>query len=152
VPDYSDQIIAYDFNDELKRNYGLKDIAGKAVKIFPMVIPNDQKPPFIVYYWLPGHIASSAYLLREDTLRYIIYDSNADRCFRISNKIISMFDVGGGPRGPGTDTTVTSTVNVNNTVNRVLGSRLIGSRSNQPLEKEGWYSVQLDFSVMYVAG
>jgi hypothetical protein len=61
-----------------------------------------------------------------------------------------MFDVGGGPRGPGTDATVSSGVNINNVKNRVLSSRLLRSGTSEPLEKEGWYAVQLDFSVMYV--
>ena len=87
---------------------------------------------------------------RSYTIRYHIYDSQADRCFRIANKIISMFDVGGGPAGPGTDATVTSTTNTNNVKNRVLSSRLLRSRNAEPLEKEGWYAIQLDFSVMYV--
>jgi hypothetical protein len=151
VPEYSDQIIAYDFNNELKENYNLKDIVGKKLQIYPMVAPNSAKPPFLVYFWIPGHIESSSYILRQDSLRYVIYDSNADRLFKISNKIISMFDVGGGPRGPGVDTTVQSGVNVNNVTNRILSSSLIGSRSVQPSEKEGWYSVQLDFTVIYVA-
>ena len=70
--------------------------------------------------------------------------------YRIANKIISMFDVGGGPRGPGTDATVTSATNTNNVKNRVLSSRLLRSKTTEPLEKEGWYAIQLDFSVMYV--
>jgi len=143
--------IFIDLNNELKEDYGLKEVSGKNIKIFPMVAPSAQKPPFVVYYWIPGHIESSSFAIREDTVRYIVYDSDADRCFRMSNKIISMFDVGGGPRGPGVDTTVRSSVNINNTTNRILSSRLVGSKSNPPSAKEGWFSVQLDFSVMYVA-
>ena len=95
MPEYSDQIIAYDLNNELKEDYGLKEVSGKNIKIFPMVAPSAQKPPFVVYYWIPGHIESSSFAISEDTVRYIVYDSDADRCFRMSNKIISMFDVMG---------------------------------------------------------
>ena len=150
MPVFSDQIIVYDFNDALKTNTELNTVAGTSLEVFPLVAPSGQAPPFLIYYWIPGHIEMSSYLLREDTLRYHIYDSQADRCFRIANKIISMFDVGGGPRGPGVDTTVSSGVNINNVKNRVLSSRLLRSRTTEPLEKEGWYAVQLDFSVMYV--
>jgi|TARA_B100001146_G_C15934942_1_gene328809 hypothetical protein len=150
MPVFSDQIIVYDFNAALKTNSELATVAGSTMDIFPLVAPSGQTPPFLIYYWVPGHIESSSYTIREDTIRYHIYDSQADRCFRIANKIISMFDVGGGQRGPGTDTTVTSTTNTNNVKNRILGSRLLRSRTTEPLEKEGWYAIQLDFSVMYV--
>ena len=125
MPVFSDQIIAYDFNNALKTNSELTTVAGTTMDIFPLVAPSNQTPPFLIYYWIPGHIEISSYLIREDTIRYHIYDSQADRCFRIANKIMSMFDVGGGPRGPGTDTTVTSDVNVNNVPNRVFCSRLL---------------------------
>ena len=151
MPVFSDQIIAYDFNTALKTDAALAVVAGTSVEVFPMVAPSGQTPPFLIYYWMPGHIESSSYTIREDTIRYRIYDSEADRCFRIANKVISMFDVGGGPRGPGVDTTVTSSVNINNVKNRILSSRLLRSRTSEPLEKEGWYTVQLDFSVMYTA-
>ena len=150
MPVFSDQIIVYDFNAALKTNSELATVAGSTMDIFPLVAPSGQTPPFLIYYWVPGHIESSSYTIREDTIRYHIYDSQADRCFRIANKIISMFDVGGGQRGPGTDTTVASTTNTNNVKNRILGSRLLRSRTTEPLEKEGWYAIQLDFSVMYV--
>ena len=150
MPVFSDQIIAYDFNTALKTNSELATVAGTTMDIFPMVAPSSQTPPFLIYYWVPGHIESSSYMIREDTIRYHVYDSQADRCFRIANKIISMFDVGGGPAGPGTDATVTSTTNTNDVKNRVLSSRLLRSKTTEPLEKEGWYAIQLDFSVMYV--
>ena len=150
MPVFSDQIIAYDFNNALKTNSELSTVAGTTMDIFPMVAPSSQTPPFLIYYWIPGHREMTSHLLREDTIRYHIYDSQADRCFRIANKIISMFDVGGGPAGPGTDTTVTSATNTNGVPNRVLSSSLLRSRTTEPLEKEGWYAIQLDFSVMYV--
>jgi len=150
MPVFGDQIIAYDFNTALTTNSELATVAGTTLDIFPMVAPTSQTPPFLIYYWIPGHVESTSYMIREDTIRYHIYDSQADRCFRIANKIISMFDVGGGPAGPGTDATVTSTTNTNSIENRVLGSRLLRSRNTEPLEKEGWYAIQLDFSVMYV--
>ena len=150
MPIFSDQIIAYDFNTALKTNSELTTVAGSSIDIFPMVAPSGQTPPFMIYYWTPGHIDISSYMIRQDTIRYHIYDSQADRCFRIANKVISMFDVGGGPAGPGTNETVTSTTNTNNVKNRDLSSWLMRSKSTEPLEKEGWYAIQLDFSVMYV--
>ena len=150
MPVFSDQIIAYDFNAALKTNSELATVAGTTMDIFPLVAPSGQTPPFIIYYWVPGHIDISSYMIRQDTIRYHIYDSEADRCFRIANKVISMFDVGGGPTGPGTNETVPSATNINGVKNRVLSSWLMRAKSTEPLEKEGWYAIQLDFSVMYV--
>ena len=92
MPVFSDQIIVYDFNNALKTNTELATVAGTTMDIFPLVAPSGQTPPFLIYYWVPGHMDVSSYMIRQDTIRYHIYDSQADRCFRIANKIIEAED------------------------------------------------------------
>ena len=73
-------------------------------------------------------------------LRYAVYDSDADRCFKISNKLIKLLGEGDS---------ISKTGGITSTANRMLSSRLMASFSEEPVEKEGWYTVVLSFELMY---
>jgi hypothetical protein len=141
-------VAAYDVNTFLKADATLQSIAGKTVgspmDIYPLIGYGDGDPdypvPFLVYQWEPFNEGVEQYWNRSDVLQYSIYDSDADRCFKISNRLMKLLAEGDS---------VSKSGGITSTANRILSSRLISSFSEEPVEKEGWYTVVLSFELMY---
>ena len=142
-------IAIYDVNTYLKANAALQTLAGKTVQspmdIFPLIGygtdgVSEYDVPFMVYTWDPMDAGVEQYWNRTDIIRYAVYDSDADRCFKISNKLIKLLGEGDS---------ISKSGGITSTYNRMLSSRLMASFSEEPVEKEGWYTVVLSFELMY---
>lgn len=135
-------ISAYDINTYLKNDSSLETIAGKVMNFLPIVATGSQEPPYVVYYYRPNVDNVEYYWQRCDLLRYSIFDSNIDRMYRISERLIDLLGSGdqiaqsGGCAG--TDV-------------RMLSTYLINSSESPSLEKDGIFRINLDFKIMSVA-
>lgn len=130
-------ISVYDVNTFLKADTTLANIAGKTMNFFPVIGYGTEAPPFVIYFYSPGIPSVEAYWNRHDSITYSIYDSDVDRLFRISERMITLLGSGDQIQGDVPSSNV-----------RVLSSRLVSSSVSEPIEKEGWYQMDLDF-VLY---
>lgn len=134
-------ISVYDINTYLTSDSELANVAGKTMNFFPVVGYGDEAAPFVIYFYSPSIPSVEAYWQRRDTIRYSIYDTDVNRLFSIGERMIYLLGRGdqiqnsGGPE-PG---------NV-----RVLSTQLVTASSMEPLEKLGWYQMDLDFSILSV--
>lgn len=131
----------YDINTYLKADSSLTTIAGKVISFLPVVATNTEAAPFVVYFYNPMVPNVEAYWLRKDSLRYSIFDTDASRLFDIAERFIYLLSRGdeiakaGGAVG---------------TNSRILSSYQTGSSLAAPLEKEGWFRMNLDFKICNV--
>lgn len=130
-------ISVYDINTFLKADTALANIAGKTMNFFPVIGYGTESPPFVIYFYSPGIPSVESYWNRHDSILYSIYDSDVDRLFRISERMITLLGSGDQIQGDVPSSNV-----------RVLSSRLVSSSVSEPIEKEGWYQMDLDF-VLY---
>jgi hypothetical protein len=133
-------ISVYSVNTYLKADTELANIAGKTMNFFPVIGYSTETPPFAVYYYNPHIPSVEAYWNRYDAIRYSIYDSDVDRLFRITERLIELMGHGDQIQG-----------NVPSSAVRVLSSQLVSSSLSEPIEKEGWYQMDLDFSLFSVS-
>ena len=142
-------VVAYDVNTFLKADSTLQTLAGKTTSspmdIFPIIGYGSSgvsgyDVPFMVYIWEPLDLGVEQYWNRADLVRYTIYDSDADRCFKMSNRLIALLGKGDS---------VSQSGGVTSSANRIHSSRLIDSFTEEPVEKEGWYTVILTFELIY---
>ena len=131
----------YDINTALKADSSLANIAGKTMNFFPVVATNGETAPFVIYYYQPSIPSSEAYWMRKDIIRYSIFDTDADRLFRLSERVLAIL---------GKADQVAQTGGITGANSRILSSYQIGSSLVAPLEKEGWYRMNLDFRVCNV--
>jgi hypothetical protein len=131
----------YDINTALKADSSLANIAGKTMNFFPVVATNGETAPFVIYYYQPSIPSSEAYWMRKDIIRYSIFDTDADRLFRLSERVLAIL---------GEADQVAQAGGITGTNSRILSSYQIGSSLVAPLEKEGWYRMNLDFRVCNV--
>ena len=135
-------ISVYDVNSYLKNDATLTSIAGKQMNFFPVIGYGTETAPFVIYYYNPGIPSVESYWNRYDTVRYSIYDSDVDRLFQISERMIALL-------GAGDKSGQSGGVPLGNV--RVLSSQLLSSSLMEPLEKEGWYQMDLDFNIYSVS-
>jgi hypothetical protein len=134
-------ISVYDINTYLTSDSELANTAGKVMSFFPVVGYGDETAPFVIYFYSPSIPSVEAYWQRRDNIRYSIYDTDVDRLFSIGERMIYLLGRGdqiqktGGP--------------VPNNV-RVLSTQLVTASSMEPIEKLGWYQMDLDFSILSV--
>ena len=133
-------ISVYDINTYLKADTTLANIAGKTMNFFPAHGYGSETAPFVVYFYNPFIPSVEAYWNRYDAIKYCIYDNDADRLFKITERIIELLGKADQIQG-----------NVPSSNVRVLSSYLSSSSFSEPIEKEGWYQMDLDFSVYSVS-
>jgi hypothetical protein len=134
-------LTAYSVNTALKADSDLSNIAGKVMNFFPVIATNGEPAPFVIYYYQPMVPNVEAYWMRKDSIRYSIFDTDADRLFKIAERIIDILSVGDQVAQSGGITGANS---------RILSSYQTGSSLVAPLEKEGWYRMNLDFKICNV--
>lgn len=132
-------ISVYDVNQFLKNDSTLTSIAGKQMNFFPVIGYGTENPPFVVYYFNPSIASVDAYWMRTDAVKYSIYDSDVDRLFKISQRIIHLL---------GRGHTVGDSGGITSANYRFKSSVFLGSDLMEPMEKEGWYQMDLDFRIM----
>jgi len=133
-------ISVYDINTYLKADSALANIAGKTMNFFPAHGYGNESAPFVVYFYNPFIPSVEAYWNRYDAIKYCIYDNDADRLFRITERVIALLGQSDQIQG------FVPSANV-----RVLSSYLVSSDFSEPIEKEGWYEMDLNFSVYSVS-
>jgi len=133
-------ISVYDINAYLIADTNLANIAGKTMSFFPAHGYGNEAAPFVVYFYYPFIPSVESYWNRYDSIKYSIYDSNVDRLFQIGERFIELLGKADQIQG-----------NVPSSNVRVLSSYLGSSNFTEPLEKEGWYQMDLDFSVYSVS-
>jgi hypothetical protein len=111
------------------------------MNFFPVIATNGEPAPFVIYYYQPMVPNVEAYWMRKDSIRYSIFDTDADRLFKIAERIIDILSVGDQVAQSGGITGANS---------RILSSYQTGSSLVAPLEKEGWYRMNLDFKICNV--
>lgn len=133
-------ISVYDINTFLKADSNLANIAGKTMNFFPVIGYGTEPAPFVVYYYNPHIPSVESYWNRYDAIRYSVYDSDVDRMFKIGERMIELLGHGDEIQG---------TVSSSNV--RILSSQLVSTSVSEPIEKEGWYQMDLDFSLFSVS-
>lgn len=129
-------ISVYDVNQFLKNDTELQTIAGKEMNFFPVIGYATEPPPFVIYYFYPSIPSVEAYWNRFDNIRYSIYDIDVDRMFKIAERMIYLL---------GRGDTVSQTGGIESVNHRFKSAIFVGSSVLEPLEKEGWYQMDLDF-------
>ena len=135
-------IAIYDVNAYLKNDSVLGTIAGKQLNFFPVVATDAEPAPFVTYFYNPMIPDVEAYWQRYDIVKYSIFDTDADRLFRLSERFLEI--LGRGDQ-------IAQAGGVNGTDVRIFSSYQIGSNLIAPLEINGWYRMNLDFKIIYVS-
>jgi hypothetical protein len=131
-------ISVYDVNTFLKEDTVLQQIAGKTMNFFPIIGYGTEPPPFIVYYFNPSIPSVESYWNRFDNITYSIYDSDVDRMFKISERMIYLL---------GRGDTIGDSGGIESSNHRFKSAIFVGSGLLEPLEKEGWYQMDLSFRI-----
>jgi hypothetical protein len=131
-------ISVYDVNTFLKEDAVLQQIAGKTMNFFPIIGYGTEPPPFIVYYFNPSIPSVESYWNRFDNITYSIYDSDVDRMFKISERMIYLL---------GRGDTIGDSGGIESSNHRFKSAIFVGSGLLEPLEKEGWYQMDLSFRI-----
>lgn len=128
----------YDVNTFLKEDTTLQSIAGKTMNFFPVIGYGTEPAPFVVYYYHPSIPSVEAYWNRFDNVTYSIYDSDVDRMFRIADRMIYLL---------GRGDTVSQEGGIESANYRFKSAMFVGSTVLEPMEKEGWYQMDLSFRI-----
>lgn len=134
-------ISIYDINTFLKNDATLQSIAGKTLNFFPAVSTDGEKAPYVVYFYNPLVPNVNSFWLRDDYIRYCIYDVDVDRLFQISERIIDILSVG---------SCIARQDGITSSVVRILATRQTGANFVPPIEINGLYRMNLDFKVTAV--
>ena len=134
-------ISVYDVNTRVRGDATLISLAGKTMSFFPVVATSGEAAPFVTYLYQPQVPNVEQYWVRCDYIRYSIFDTDASRLFALSERIINLLSIG--------DQVAQSGGIVPSEV-RPLCSYMVGSSLAAPIEKEGWYRMNLDFKIKNV--
>jgi hypothetical protein len=108
------------------------------MNFFPIIGYGTEPPPFIVYYFNPSIPSVESYWNRFDNITYSIYDSDVDRMFKISERMIYLL---------GRGDTIGDSGGIESSNHRFKSAIFVGSGLLEPLEKEGWYQMDLSFRI-----
>lgn len=135
-------LAVYDINSFLAADSSLQTIAGKTMPFFPIVGDGSETAPFVVYFVSQNTPSVEAWWNRYDSVSYILYDTNIDRLLRIGERMIELLSKGdyisGSSGKEGTDT-------------RLFSTSFDGSVVGEAIERDGWFTMDLEFTVYYVA-
>jgi hypothetical protein len=134
-------ISVYDVNDFLKLDETIIEIAGKELNFFPAVATDGELAPFVVYYYNPSISSPDTWWKRNDYIRYSIFDTDVDRIFRLSERFLEVL---------GRADKISQEGGINGTEVRILTSSFVKSGLSYPMEKAGWYKMNLDFRLCWV--
>lgn len=131
----------YDLNSFIKANSELESIAGRSLEFYPIIGYGEEQTPFVVYLANPNIPSLEAFWNRYDSVTYIIYDSDIDRIFKLTEKFLNLLSKGDEISQPGgaTGTSV-----------RILSTYFVDSELEEAIEKDGWFRMTLNFILYYV--
>lgn len=135
------KLSVYDVNTSLKADSALANIAGKTMSFTPITATNGETAPFVVYFYSPSIPNPDSYWMRKDNVRYSIFDTDVDRLFKISERILEILGATGS---------IAKSGGITGSNSRILSSYQTGSSLAAPLELNGWYRMNLDFKICNV--
>ena len=133
-------LAVYDVNNFLKADSTLQSIAGKTMSFFPIIGSGSETAPFVVYFISHQIPNVESWWNRFDIVSYTVYDTDIDRLLRIGERVIELLSKGdaisdsGGKEG--TDV-------------RLFSTYFEGSSVGEAIERDGWFTMNLDFRIYY---
>ena len=133
-------MIIYDINAYIQEDTDVLTEAGvDELTIFPAVGYETDVSPIITYFWFPGIMSVESFFINVSRFLYRILDTDSDRAFRIGKVIIEK-------------------LNKADTIQGVIPSDdyvpkwcyLRRSDNGGPMEREGYYFLELEFEIGYV--
>jgi hypothetical protein len=135
-------LAVYDINNFLKADSTLQTIAGKELPFFPIVGAGSETAPFVVYFISKNIPSVEAWWNRYDSVSYTVYDTDIDRLFRIGERMIELLSKGDAISDSGGKT---------GTDVRLFSTYFDGSEVAEAIERDGWFTMILDFTIYYAA-
>ena len=127
----------------MKKKILLGSILAVAILIFlsftNVVGYQNETAPLILYQWRPGNYNVERFFIRVDNIRYTILDDEFDRGILVAERMEQLLNIGDGAHAA-----------IASTNYRIFASDLKIGETGAPLEREGWYSVRLDYKIEYV--
>jgi hypothetical protein len=133
----------YDINEHLKNDQSVVAAAGKVMNFYPVVASSTATAPYVVYYYSPMIPSPDAFWMRKDLIRYSIFDTDVARLFSLSELFINKL-------GKADAVSKSGGIDATGQGRRILSSSQTDSSLAVPLEKEGWYRMNLDFKICNV--
>jgi hypothetical protein len=135
-------LAVYDINSFLSNDSSMQLIAGKTMSFFPIVGDGSETAPFVVYFISQNTPSVEAWWNRYDAVNYIIYDTNIDRLFKIGERMIELLSKGDY---------ISSSSGKEGTDTRLFSTSFNGSSVTEAIERDGWFAMNLEFTIYYVA-
>jgi hypothetical protein len=133
----------YDINSHLAQDQDIVTAAGRQMNFYPVVAPSSATAPYVVYYYNPLIPDPDRHWMRKDVVRYSIFDTDVERLFSVSELFIEIL-------GKADTVAKTGGIEATGQDRRILSSMQTDSSLAVPLEKEGWYRMNLDFRICNV--
>lgn len=130
----------YDLNSFLKSDSEIQTLAGKTLQFFPIISPGDEPAPFVVYYVNHNIPSVEAWWNRYDSISYVIYDVDIDRMLKIGERVIDLLSKGDE---------IASSSGKEGTDTRIFSTYFNGSSVAEAIERDGWFSMILEFTLYY---
>jgi hypothetical protein len=131
----------YDLNNFLKNHSDVQSIAGKPLDFYPIVGYGEEAAPFVIYLANPNIPSVEAFWNRYDVITYTVYDSDINRLFRLTEKLLDLLAKGDEISQPG---------GAEGTSVRILSTYFVDSDLEEAMEKDGWFRMTLNFILYYV--
>lgn len=132
----------YDLNSYLKTKASIVAIAGKQMSFFPIIGYGDEAAPFVVYTYIPNIPTVEAFWNRYDSVNYSIYDNNIDRLYQLTEAFIELLAKGDQ---------ISQSGGVTGTDTRIYSTYFVDATSEEAMEKDGWFKMNLNFIIYYTA-
>ena len=132
---------AYEINNYLKADSTVQSIAGKTMNFFPIVGDGSETAPFVVYTVSSSIPTPEAWWNRYDAITYSIYDTNIDRMLQIGERFIYLLSKGDE---------ISQSSGKEGTDVRLLSTYFVGSTLQDAIEKDGWFTMNLEFIIYFV--
>jgi hypothetical protein len=134
-------LAVYDINSFLKADSSLSSISGKSLGFFPIVAPDSELGPFVIYYINHNIPSVEAWWNRYDAVNYVIYDTDIDRMLRIGERMIDLLSKGDE---------ISTSSGKEGTDTRIFSTYFNGSSVSESIERDGWFNMNLEFILYYV--
>jgi len=134
-------LAVYDINTFIKADSSLQTIAGKQMNIFPIIGPGSETAPFLVYYVSPSVPSVESWWNRYDVVSYVLYDTDINRLYQIGERLIEMLSKGDA---------ISESGGANGTDTRIFSTIFNGAEVAEAIERDGWFTMNLDFTIYYV--
>lgn len=134
-------ISVYDINAYIKDHSDITSLLGRELSIFPTIGYADETAPFVVYFFSPYIPNVEAFWSRRDVVIYEIYDTDMDRLLNIGEIIMDLLGKGDQISQPG---------GVAGTDVRILSTEVVSASVQGPMERDGWYMMEIQFNIHHV--